>query len=57
MSHPVNQEILFVSRPSPNASLENFKVQETAYPTDALNAGELLVKIVFASVDPYMRGR
>jgi len=53
-----NKEVQFVSRPDPNVSLENFAVHEIPLPDAAsLNAGEIIVKAVYVSVDPYMRGR
>jgi len=54
-----NKQILFASRPNPNASLENFKVVTDA-PTpeeSSLQDGQVLLRLVYVSVDPYMRGR
>jgi NADPH-dependent curcumin reductase CurA len=53
-----NKEVLFVSRPNPNVSLENFKVQETSSPSvSELKEGEVLIQLLYISVDPYMRMR
>jgi NADPH-dependent curcumin reductase CurA len=53
-----NKEIQFVSRPDPDVSLNNFGLKEIPVPDAAsLNSGDLLVKLIYVSVDPYMRGR
>jgi hypothetical protein len=50
-----NKQVRLASRPSGWVSLENFTVSEVeaASPGD----GEVLVRNIFMSVDPYMRGR
>lgn len=55
MSTRVNRRILLVSRPSGWVSPDNFKLDEA--PVAEPNDGELLVRNLFMSVDPYMRGR
>ena len=50
-----NLQIHLVSRPSAEASLDNFKLVEAEVP--ALKDGQVLVKHHFMSLDPYMRGR
>jgi hypothetical protein len=52
----VNKQILLKSRPAGMVSKEHFETVETSLPV-SLNEGELLVKALFVSVDPYMRGR
>lgn len=53
-----NKEILFVKRPDPAVSEDNFKIVETQEPdAAALQDGEVLVHLRFISVDPYMRIR
>jgi NADPH-dependent curcumin reductase CurA len=50
-----NQQIHLVSRPSGEASVDNFKLIETDVPE--LKDGQVLVRNHFMSLDPYMRGR
>lgn len=52
---PVNQQILLDNRPQGEATVDNFKLVETATP--ALQDGEVLVRHHYLSLDPYMRGR
>jgi NADPH-dependent curcumin reductase CurA len=49
------RQVLLVSRPDDVPTESNFKLQEADVP--ALKEGELLVKSLFFSVDPYMRNR
>ena len=51
----MNKQIHLVSRPTGEASTENFKLFETELP--ALKPGQVLVRHLFMSLDPYMRGR
>lgn len=55
MSEIVNSQIRFASRPSGWVKAENFELTEEAVadPGD----GEILIRNIFMSVDPYMRGR
>ena len=50
-----NPQIHLVSRPTGEASLDNFKLVEADVPE--LKDGQVLVKHHFMSLDPYMRGR
>lgn len=50
-----NKEIRFASRPTGMPTLDNFKVAEADVPQ--LNDGEVLVRTLYISVDPYLRGR
>ena len=50
-----NQQIHLVSRPSGEASADNFRLIEVTVPE--LQAGQVLVRHHFMSLDPYMRGR
>jgi len=53
-----NKEVLFVKRPLPEVSLDNFTIQDApAVDGSSLGEGSILVKLAFVSVDPYMRGR
>lgn len=50
-----NRRIVLASRPVGAPQAENFRLEEVALP--ALQEGELLVRQVYLSLDPYMRGR
>jgi len=50
-----NQQILLASRPTAEATVENFRFVEVPLP--ALADGQVLVRHHFLSLDPYMRGR
>ncbi len=52
---PTNRQILLKSRPTGAPSTANFELVETAAP--APGDGEVLLKTLFLSLDPYMRGR
>lgn len=52
---PTNQIIVLDSRPQGEASASNFKL--VTADTPALQAGQVLVRHHFLSLDPYMRGR
>ena len=47
--------IVLASRPSGTPTLDNFRL-ETAQ-LDAPGPGEVLVRVIWQSLDPYMRGR
>ncbi len=51
----MNQQILLVSRPTGEPTLENFRLVET--PLAPLADGEVLVRHHYLSLDPYLRGR
>jgi NADPH-dependent curcumin reductase len=51
----MNRQVLLVSRPKAEATLDNFKLVET--PLAPLNEGEVRVRNHYLSLDPYMRGR
>lgn len=50
-----NQRVLLASRPEGWPTLDNFRFDEVPVPEPA--DGQLLVRNVYLSVDPYMRGR
>ena len=50
-----NKEIRFASRPAGTPTADNFKFVEADVPQ--LNDGEVLVRTLYISVDPYLRGR
>lgn len=50
-----NRQLLLASRPVGAPTPENFHLTETTIPSP--QQGELLIKAVYLSLDPYMRGR
>src|SRR5919205_3827364 len=50
-----NKEIRLASRPAATPTLENFQFIETEVPQPS--DGEVLVHLLYISVDPYLRGR
>ncbi len=49
------KQIILQARPTGKPTTDDFKVVEIDLPT--LQSGELLLKVLYYSVDPYMRGR
>ena len=49
------RQIILQSRPVGTPTLQNFKLENTTL--DQLQPGEVLLKGLYYSVDPYMRGR
>ncbi len=50
-----NKEIIFASRPAGVPAPNNFKIEDAPVPQP--NDGEVLVRTLYISVDPYLRGR
>src|SRR5436305_7399811 len=50
-----NKQVLLASRPSGWVTESNFRIVETPLPT--LSDGQVLLKNIYLSLDPYMRGR
>jgi NADPH-dependent curcumin reductase len=50
-----NRQVLLASRPGDEASRENFLLNETEIPKPG--SGEMLLRTIYLSLDPYMRGR
>lgn len=50
-----SQRIVLASRPDGEPGLENFRIEEMPLPE--LSEGEVLLKVLYLSLDPYMRGR
>jgi len=50
-----NKEIRFASRPAGMPTVDNFNIVDADTPQ--LNDGEVLVRTLYISVDPYLRGR
>jgi len=53
----VNQQIVLASRPTGEATLDNFRLQSTPIDPETLSDGQVLVRHHYLSLDPYMRGR
>lgn len=51
----VNRKIVLASRPVGAPTADNFRLEQTAIP--AIAEGEILLRSVYLSLDPYMRGR
>jgi NADPH-dependent curcumin reductase CurA len=51
----MNRKIILASRPQGMASVDNFRLVDAEMPRPA--EGEVLLKTLYLSVDPYMRGR
>ncbi|MCK6259308.1 NADP-dependent oxidoreductase [Fictibacillus sp. KIGAM418] len=55
MAAEINQHILLTSRPKGMPTMDNFKFEDIAIPEP--QNGQVLLKTLYLSVDPYMRGR
>ncbi len=55
MTQAKNRQILLASRPNGAPTAENFNLQEADVPS--AGPGQMLLKTLFLSLDPYMRGR
>jgi len=55
MSERQAEQIVLASRPNGPPTPENFRLEKVAMPT--LPAGGVLVRVLYLSLDPYMRGR
>lgn len=51
----MNKQIILAARPTEEVTLEHFSVQSAPIPTP--KNGEVLLRIIYLSLDPYMRGR
>lgn len=51
----VNRRIVLAQRPQSSATTDSFRLEETAIPD--LSPGEVLLRSLWLSLDPYMRGR
>ena len=54
-NNEINRQLTLAARPKGAPQPSDFALQETIIPTPA--AGEVLLRTVFLSLDPYMRGR
>ncbi|HGS4460415.1 TPA: NADP-dependent oxidoreductase [Vibrio metschnikovii] len=55
MTQTINRQIVLASRPHGAPTDSNFRLQHVAKPTPA--QGEVLLRTIYLSLDPYMRGR
>ncbi len=55
MSQYQNKRIVLASRPVGEPTADNFRLETTT--TEPLEAGQILIKTLYLSLDPYMRGR
>jgi len=55
MSEPVAKQIVLASRPKGPPMLTNFRLEEVPMP--AIPKGGLLLRVIYLSLDPYMRSR
>ncbi|EHR6710460.1 NADP-dependent oxidoreductase [Vibrio parahaemolyticus] len=55
MTNATNRRIVLASRPHGAPTTKNFRLEEVAKPVPL--AGEMLLRTVYLSLDPYMRGR
>ncbi|EGQ7955825.1 NADP-dependent oxidoreductase [Vibrio vulnificus] len=55
MTQPTNRQIVLASRPVGAPTADNFALTQSDIPTPA--QGEMLLRSVYLSLDPYMRGR
>jgi NADPH-dependent curcumin reductase CurA len=55
MARSINRQVLLKSRPEAAPSLDNFELVER--PTPDPREGEVLMRTLYLSLDPYMRGR
>jgi NADPH-dependent curcumin reductase CurA len=55
MTAEKNRQVLLASRPAGEPGPDNFKLVETAIPQPG--PGQMLLRTVYLSLDPYMRGR
>ena len=49
------RRIVLAKRPEGHPALEDFRLEEAAMPEPG--AGEMLIRVVWLTLDPYMRGR
>src|ERR1700687_2777225 len=55
MSEAKARQIVLAARPQGKPRLTDFRLEETAIPTPG--AGQVLLRVQYLSLDPYMRGR
>jgi NADPH-dependent curcumin reductase CurA len=55
MAKKIARQIVLATRPQGKPQLTDFRLEETAIPTPS--AGQILLRVQYLSLDPYMRGR
>src|SRR6266576_6827856 len=55
MTETKARQIVLAARPQGRPKLSDFRLEETAIPTPS--AGQVLLRVEYLSLDPYMRGR
>jgi NADPH-dependent curcumin reductase CurA len=55
MTQSAIRQIVLASRPKGSPTLENFRLEEVPMPS--MPPGGLLLRVLYLSLDPYMRGR
>ena len=55
MSEHQNKSIVLASRPIGEPTADDFRLETTAVPE--VQDGQVLIKVLYLSLDPYMRGR
>ena len=55
MTEKIARQIVLAARPQGRPKLSDFRLEETAIPTPS--AGQVLLRVQYLSLDPYMRGR
>jgi NADPH-dependent curcumin reductase CurA len=55
MAESINRQVLLTSRPEGAPSLDNFELTQAPIPKPG--DGEVLMRNLYLSLDPYMRGR
>ena len=55
MATPLAKQIVLAARPKGQPTAADFRLEETPIPT--LPTGGLLLRVLYLSLDPYMRGR
>jgi NADPH-dependent curcumin reductase len=55
MAEKIARQIVLAARPQGKPQLTDFRLEETAIPTPS--AGQILLRVQYLSLDPYMRGR
>src|SRR5271170_3124889 len=55
MTEAIARQIVLAARPQGKPQLTDFRLEETAIPTPT--AGQVLLRVQYLSLDPYMRGR
>ena len=55
MASEINRRVVLASRPIAYPEPQHFRIEEVPIPRP--REGEVLVKVIWLSLDPYMRGR